>query len=143
MTDVLAIRTDGFTKNLDRTRIDNAKWKATGPWKVDPKRLIKNQITWIVLYRNNYPDVIATITDPWVPFRTNRKYKINLHFNYVTTVRDDLRYDCKPWGDRRNPLHYTTFQDIFPDDMHEDYLEMTYVTEWSEVELYGDVRVSA
>jgi hypothetical protein len=40
-------------------------------------------------------------------------------------------------------LHYTTFKDIFPDDMHEDYLEMTYVTEWSEVELYGDVRVSA
>ena len=140
MTNVLAIRTDGFTKNLDKTRIDNAKWKATGPWNVNPKRLIKNQVTWIVLYRNNYPDVIATIADPWVPFR---KRKTQLHFNYVTTVRDDLRYDCKPWDSRRNPLHYTTFQDIFPDDMHEDYLEMTYVTEWSEVELYGDVRVSA
>ena len=54
MTDVLAIRTDGFTKNLDKTRIDNAKSMATGPWNVDPKRLIDTE-AWIVLYRNNYP----------------------------------------------------------------------------------------
>jgi len=142
MTNVLAIRTDGFTKNLDKTRIDNAIAMATGPWNVNPKRLIDTE-AWIVLYRNNYPDVIATIRKPWWVETTNSRYNIQLHFNYVTTVRDNLRYDCKPWDSRRNPLHYTTFQDIFPDDMHEDYLEMTYVTEWSEVELYGDVRVSA
>ena len=78
MTDVLAIRTDGFTKNLDKTRIDNAKTMSTGPWNVNPKRLIETE-AWIVLYRNNYPDVIATIRKPWWVETTN----IQLHFNYV------------------------------------------------------------
>ena len=139
MTNVLAIRTDGYSKNLDKTRIDNAKMMSTGPWNVNPKRLIDNQC-WIVLYRDNYPDVIATIRKPWWVEPINNRYLIQLHFNYATTVRDDLRYDCEPWNGKRNPMYYTTFEKIFPNDMHEDYLEMNPAPEWSDIELFGEVR---
>ena len=60
-----------------------------------------------------------------------------LDFKLVTTVPRDLRFDCKPWGYRRNPLYYTTLDEIFPDDMEEDYLELLKVDDWANYEIFG------
>ena len=135
---VLAIRADGVTDNVDYSRQDNANFKTTGPWKLNLKRMIRDKC-WVVLYRDNYPDVIATVERPRlnkgvIPSSSNGYF---LDFKLATTVPNDLRFDCKPWGYRRNPLYYTTLDAIFPDDMEEDYLEMLKVQDWSNYEIFG------
>jgi hypothetical protein len=71
MTNVLAIRADKSAGNLDYTRDYNAVKQSTGPWKVNPKRLITDKC-WVVLYRDDYPDVIATIEMPRFELGINR-----------------------------------------------------------------------
>ena len=137
---VLAIRADGVTDNVDYSRQDNANFKTTGPWKLNLKRAIRDKC-WVVLYRNDYPDVIATVERPRLNKGDRSGNNIGngyfLDFKLATTVPTDLRYDCKPWGYRRNPLYYTTLDEIFPDDMEEDYLELLKVEDWSNYEIFG------
>jgi hypothetical protein len=138
MTNVLAIRADKSAGNVDYTRDYNAVKQSTGPWKVNPKRLITDKC-WVVLYRDDYPDVIATIEMPrfelGLGLRGGDGYFLD--FKLATTVPNDLRFDCMPWGKRRNSLYYTTLDAIFPEDMEEDYLEMLKVEDWSNYEIFG------
>ena len=146
MTNVLAIRADSFSKNIDTNRYKNAWYKGTGPWKIHEKRLWKDRC-WVVLYRDGFPDIIATVEkkpkyiDPsmrWV----GKASGYWIEFDRVLTVPEIWRYDCKPWGERRNPLYYTTLDEILPEDMEEDYLELLKVEDWGDYTIHGDLQAA-
>lgn len=137
MTNALAVRADSYGKNLDINRQLNAQWQGTGPWKVNPKRLWKERC-WVVVYRGEYPDVIATLDRPERdPTRRHGGDRHFLKFRQALSVHDDLRFDCKPWGEPRNPILYTTLEEILPDDMEEEYLELLNVQDWADYTLLG------
>ena len=129
MTDALLLRANGYGRNEDKAISYNIANGWTGPWCVDIRRV--SRTPWMVIYRKELPQVIATIDMEYTRHINIRGMLRFLHFRQVMTVPADLRYDCSPWDKKqRNPVRYDTLESVLPSDMDIDWLELLPLREW-------------